>query len=122
MPTAAVKLNKLTKLCKQHTLRTFISKHALARLNNTPGRTRSLCSFASYPKQFYTSWFNFKATQVRRMHGPTSTGNWRTYKQLGTVDTFMQYSSFRSDERRCRKSDVIRDYKSLKHVLCYSCV
>lgn len=76
--TAAVKLNKLTKLCKQHTLCTFISKHALTRLNNTPGRTRSLCSFASYPKQFYTSWFNFKATQVQRMHGSTSTGNWKT--------------------------------------------
>ncbi len=29
MLTVAIKLNKLTKLCKQHSLRAFISKHAV---------------------------------------------------------------------------------------------
>lgn len=33
MLTVAIKLNKLTKLCKQHTLRAFISKHAFPRFH-----------------------------------------------------------------------------------------
>lgn len=33
MLTVAIELNKLTKLCKQHTLRAFISKHAVPRFH-----------------------------------------------------------------------------------------
>lgn len=66
-------------LCK-HSFQSMLFH--VPRLNNTSGHTQTLCSFASYPKQFYTSWFNFKVTQVQQKHGPTSTGNWRTYKQL----------------------------------------
>lgn len=86
--TVAIKLNKLTKLCKQTHSVCFHFKacgSTFPRINNKPGHVQALCRFASYPKQFYTSWFNFKATQVQQKHGPTSTGNWRTYKQLGYI-------------------------------------
>lgn len=96
----AVRLNKLTKLCKQHTLRTFISERTPACLRNTSGHTQTPLGFALYPKQFYSSRFSLGAARVQWEHGSTSTENWRTYKQLGHSwwMHFTQYSAFPTED------------------------